>query len=73
MNNSIEYETITRCDGITYKRKKQKNNRFDCHLNIKFHKERIEQLKIIAYEKGKSYNQLLRDIIYEYIDENYKY
>ena len=47
MNNSIEYETITRCDGITYTRKKRNNN-FDCHLNIKFHKDKIEQIKKIA-------------------------
>ena len=68
MNNNIEYETITRCDGITYKRKKRNNN-FDCHLNIKFHKEKIEQLKKIAQLEKTNYNQLLRNLIYDYIDK----
>ena len=68
MNNSIEYETITRCDGITYTRKKINNN-FDCHLNIKFHKDKIEQLKKIAQLEKTNYNQLLRNLIYDYIDK----
>ena len=68
MNNNIQYETITRHDGITYTRKKRNKN-FDCHLNIKFHKDKIEQLKKIAELKKTNYNQLLRDLIYDYIDK----
>lgn len=65
----MEYETITRRDGITYQRKKRNNN-FDCHLNIKFYKEKIEQLKKIAKKKETNYNQMLRDLIDEFIKEN---
>ena len=68
MNNSIEYETITRCDGITYTRKKRNNN-FDGHVNIKFHKDKIEQLKKSAQLEKTNYNQLLRNLIYDYIDK----
>ena len=69
MKNNMEYETITRCDGITYQRKKRNNN-FDCHLNIKFYKEKIEQLKKIAEKKETNYNQMLRDLIDDFIKEN---
>ena len=65
MNDNIEYETIKRRDGITYTRKKRNNN-FDCHLNIKFHKDKIEQLKKIAQLEKTNYNQLLRNLIYYY-------
>lgn len=65
----MEYETITRSDGIVYKRKKRNNN-FDCHLNIKFYKEKIEQLKKIAEKKETNYNQMLRDLIDKFIKEN---
>lgn len=68
MNDNIEYETIKRRDGITYTRKKRNNN-FDCHLNIKFHKDKIEQLKKIAKLEKTNYNQLLRNLIYDYIDK----
>lgn len=63
-----EYETIRRKDGITYERKKRNNN-FDCHLNIKFHKENIEKLKKIADIHGVKYNFLVREIINKYIKE----
>lgn len=65
---NIEYETITRCDGITYKRKKRNNN-FDCNLNIKFHKDKIEKLKVIAERLGTNYNQLVRDLIDDLIEQ----
>lgn len=65
---NIEYETITRCDGITYKRKKRNNN-FDCNLNIKFHKEKIQKLKQIAKKYGTNYNQMLRDILEDFIKQ----
>lgn len=65
---NIEYETITRCDGITYKRKKRNNN-FDCNLNIKFHKEKIEKIKVIAERLGTNYNQLVRDLIDDLIEQ----
>ena len=61
-----EYETIERKDGIVYKRKKRNNN-FDCHLNIKYYKEKIETLKKIAEKKGIKYNQMLRTVIDDFI------
>jgi hypothetical protein len=64
----MEYETITRCDGITYKRKKRNNN-FDCHLNIKYHKDKIEKLKIIADKLGTNYNKMVRDLLDELIEQ----
>lgn len=63
-----EYETITRCDGITYKRAKRNYN-FDCNLNIKFYKEKIEKLKVIAERLGTNYNQLVRDLIDDLIKQ----
>ncbi len=62
-------QTITRSDGITYTRKIKENN-FDCHLNIKFNKDKIEELKTIASRKGIKYNALIRNILYDYIDKN---
>lgn len=68
MNNNIEYETIQRSDGITYKRKKRNNN-FDCHLNIKYHKNQIEKLKIIAKKYDTNYNKMLRNLLDNFIKE----
>ena len=67
----MEYETITRSDGIVYKRKKRNNN-FDCHLNIKYFKDKIEMLKKIAEKKGIKYNQMLRDLIDDFIEKENK-
>lgn len=67
----MEYETITRHDGITYQRKKRNNN-FDCSLNIRFHKEKIEVLKKIALKKETNYNEMLRNIIDDFIEKEQK-
>lgn len=72
MNENIEYETIKRCDGIVYKRKKQNKNNFDCHLNIKYHKEKIEELKVIAKAQNTNYNKLVRNVLETYINSFYK-
>lgn len=68
MNDNIEYETIKRRDGITYTRKKRNNN-FDCHLNIKYHKYKIEKLKIIADKLGTNYNKMVRNLLDNFIKE----
>jgi hypothetical protein len=68
MNDNIEYETITRKDGITYQRKKRNNN-FDCHLNIKYFKYKIDKLKSIADKKNVKYNAMIRDLLEEFIQK----
>ena len=68
MKDNIEYETITRKDGITYQRKKRNNN-FDCHLNIKYYKNKIDKLKLIADKKNIKYNAMIRDLLEEFIEK----
>lgn len=60
-------QTIHRKDGITYEREVKLND-FDCWLNIRYHKEKREQLKEIAKCKGIDYNKLVRQVLDLYID-----
>lgn len=59
--------TIQRKDGITYEKTYHVND-FDCHLNILYFKKQIEKLKMIAEERGVSYNELARTVLDAYID-----
>lgn len=60
-------QKIIRVDGIEYERKK-KNVKYTGNLNIRYEKEKIEQLKEIAQKKEVKYNQLIRMILDEYIE-----
>ena len=62
----MEKELIKRKDGIEYYRK-IRNNNFDCHLNIKYHRDRIEKLKEIAKKKNTNYNAMVRQVLEDFI------
>lgn len=62
------YETIQRVDGITYKRKK-KALEYDSVIHIRISQNDIESLKEIANKKDIKYNQLIRNILIEYIEK----
>lgn len=40
---------------------------YDTKVNIRFNSEKLEQIREIAKNKNMKYNQLIRDIIDEYI------
>ena len=62
----MEKSLIKRSDGIEYYRKVKLNN-FDCNLNIKYHKEKIDKLKEIAKSKGTNYNAMVRQVLDDFI------
>ena len=62
-------ETITRKDGITYTRRKRE--KLDCRLNARVYKRTIDKLKSIASFRGIKYQNLVREILEEYVD-NYE-
>lgn len=62
----MEKERIVRKDGIEYYRKKR-NQGFDCRLNVKYYRDKIERLKKIAEKQGKKYQPLVREILENYI------
>lgn len=70
MKNEKHY-TIERKDGITYD-KTYRVNDFDCNLNIRYWKEKKEELKLIAKFHGSNYNNLLRNVIDDYIKKEKK-
>ena len=63
-------EIITRKDGITYTRKRKEQN-YDCNLNLRLYKDTIDKLKDIASFRGKKYQNMVREILEEYVD-NYE-
>lgn len=64
-------ETIKRKDGIEYTRKKKKTN-YDCNLNIRIEKEKLNTFKEIAVINGENYGKVIREMIYQYILNNHK-
>lgn len=62
-------ELIVRKDGITYTRKKKP--KLDCRLNVRVYTKTIDKLKSIASFRGIKYQNLVREILEEYVD-NYE-
>ena len=63
-----EKVTITRKDGIVYERKMRKDM-FDARLGFRYFNEKIEKLKQIAEKKGIKYQELIREVLDKYIEE----
>jgi len=59
-------ETITRCDGITYERKKNEIQQ-DKNLNIRINSELDAKLRKIAAELNIKYSDLVRDSLETYL------
>lgn len=63
-------QEITRKDGIVYERQEKKIN-LDCSLNFRFTRDNSNKLKEIANRKGIKFNAFIRNILEEYINNNY--
>ena len=63
-----EKVTITRKDGIVYERKMRKDM-FDARLGFRYFNDKIEKLKQIAEKKGIKYQELIREVLDKYIEE----
>ena len=63
-----EKVTITRKDGIVYERKMRKDM-FDARLGFRYFNEKIEKLKQIAEKKDIKYQELIREVLDKYIEE----
>lgn len=62
------YVHIVRSDGIEYDRKMRKDM-FDARLGFRYFNEKIEKLKQIAEKKGIKYQELIREVLDKYIEE----
>lgn len=63
-------EIITRKDGIVYERRKREKN-CDCAITLKFNSKKREMLKELAEKKHINYQALIKNVLYDYIEENY--
>lgn len=59
-------ETITRCDGIVYERKKREIGQ-DKNLNIRINSELDSRLRNIAKNLNIKYSDLVRDALETYL------
>lgn len=61
-------QKIIRKDGIEYERK-NKLAKYDYAIHLKVSKETIEKLKTIAKEEGTKHNEIIRNLIDNFIEE----